>query len=67
MSVFPTKPSKMIMTSATAYPRHLDYMLILEQKLMVNTRFRKMGVARRIMAKLEEVAREKHRELLVNL
>lgn len=36
-------------------------------KLMVSPKFRKMGVARRVMMKLEEVAREKHRELLVEM
>jgi len=34
-------------------------------KLMVSTKYRRMGIARRLMMKLEEVAREKHRELLV--
>lgn len=34
-------------------------------KLMVSTKYRRMGVARRLMTKLEEIAREKHRELLV--
>lgn len=36
-------------------------------KLMVSTKFRRMGIARRVMQKLEEVAREKHRELLVSV
>ena len=34
-------------------------------KLMVSIKYRRMGIARRLMMKLEEVAREKHRELLV--
>ncbi len=36
------------------------------KKLMVSTRHRKMGVARRVMGKLEDVARERHTELLVS-
>lgn len=35
-------------------------------KLMVSPKFRRMGIGRRVMQKLEEVAREKHRELLVS-
>lgn len=34
-------------------------------KLMVSPSYRRMGIGRRVMEKLEEVAREKHRELLV--
>lgn len=36
------------------------------EKLMVSPRHRLKGVARRLMDKLEAVARERHRELLVS-
>lgn len=35
-------------------------------KLMVSPRFRRLGIARRVMGMLEEVARERRRELLVS-